>query len=484
MTRFDEVLTRARSLVQAIDDRAGAPDGLCDLKETSAGSDDADAAAALLQDLIEKFPRPAEPYRLLCRLNLSLQRWQRAADVARLSQDAGVRIAIAGDLAQANRFKEALDVIEITRALVSDDPGLLRLEMIAARALDAMGREEEAIEHYSRAAMLKPDDTFILQRLTIYDREHGHWPQCRPRLLEIQKVRAPLLPPTLAEGLQALWQEAGKSPSIRPGLAWAWEHADHGKWNRGDWLAAADWGARAHQLMVEWWRWAPERADEILALVDPPDLAPIREALAQGRGCILACAHIGATAAGVEFLQQSDLPFTSVGFAGSERAAYRECERRMTITANATAAARAVVNGLKGGDAVAWSVDSPVGNTVTFEFLGRPLRWVAAAPKIAARYASASFWCQALWRGERIVFEIERLPDTVADESEADWTRRWYSAYLSRLEQVIRGDPRNLLGMAGMWLAFSPLPRFGAAQALEARALERSMRNFSIRQPG
>ena len=306
--------------------------------------------------------------------------------------------------------------------------------------------------------------------MTIYDREHGFWPQNRPRLLQLQKVRAALLPQNLAEGLQALWLQAQKSRSITPALAWSWQHADQQQWNFEDWLTAANWGGRAHKLMREWWRWAPKRTDELLALVDPPDLTPIREAIGQGRGCLLACAHVGATAAGVEFLQRSGLPFTSVGFAGSERVVDGPRERRITLTSNRTATIRAVLNGLRSGDCIAWSVDSPVGATVTCDLLGHPLRMVAAAPKFAARHASASFWCQALWRRDRIVIEIERLPDRVAGEFEADWTNRWYGAYLKRLERVVRGDPRNLLCLAaGMWLNFSPVRRFGAAQALERR---------------
>jgi tetratricopeptide (TPR) repeat protein len=480
---LDEVLARASSLVAAIEGGGAGPDAPSELEQeapVSAPRDAASEAEALLKDLIARAPANTEPCRLLCRLNVSLGRWREAVDASRSSPDPNLRIWLAWTLIQADRFEEALEVIDDARAPASDDSTWFQLEVIAATALDALAREDDAVAHYNRAALLKPDE-WVLQRLTIYDREHGLWPQCRPRLLELQKICAQRLPPTLEEGLQALWQRVGKSQSLGPAVDWAWEHADQEKWDREEWLAAVEWGGWAHPLLVDWWRWAPQRADEILALVEPPDLTPIREAIAQGRGCILACAHVGAISVGVEFLQRSGLPFTSVGFAGTERVVERQRERRITITANRVATARGVRNALIAGDVIAWTVDSPVGETVTFDLLGRPMRFVAAPPKFVARYASASFWCQSLWRGDRIVFEIERLPDHVAGESDDDWTRRWYGAYLNRLERVVRGDPRNLQCLAGMWLSFAPRRRFGAAQALDRHAFAKATRREPVR---
>lgn len=430
---------------------------------------DTDQAEALLRQLIAESTGNYEAYLLLCRLYLSVERWQDAIEVCRGPTNARLRTILAHELIDADRPYDALEVIESARALASDDSTWFRLEFAAGSALDAAGLEEEAIEYYNRAALLRPDAIAVLQRITTYDREQGRWPQNRRRLLELGNLVAPRLPPTLAEGLRGCWRQARASSAPTPALAWAWEHADHHVWNQKEWLTAARWGEQAHKVMRSWWRWAPERADEILSMVEKPDLTPLQAALATGRGCLLACAHVGPIAAGVEFLQDRDLPFVTVGFAGSERVVDDGRDRRITITSNRIATTRAVINSLNAGDLVAWSVDSPVGATVTIDLLGHPLRLVAVAPKLSRRYASASFWCQALWRGDRIVIELERLPDPVENESDADWTTRWYRAYLSCLERVVRGDPRNLLGRAGMWLNFAPVRRFGAAQALERR---------------
>jgi lauroyl/myristoyl acyltransferase len=482
VTNFEQALSQACTLLQFLDEASAGADkrnGVNVVAALPADWGDADKAAALLRELIVQFPARWEPYRLLFKLYLSQELWQDAAEVASLSDNANLRVSVGHELFQHDRFEEALAVLDQARGLVSDDATRFWHELATAKALDALGREQEAITLYNRAALAKPDDWSILQRLTIHDREQGLWPQCRPRLRELQKLRAPLLPPSLAEELRAIQQQPRKSRSVTPAVTWAWEHADQQRWVKEDWLTAVEHGTRMHALLREWWRWAPERADEIMALVEPPDLAPIREALAQGCGCILACAHVGEQAAGVEFLQRSGLPFTSIGFAGSERAHEVERERRIILTTNRFANARALVDRLKAGDAIAWSVDSPVGETVTLEFLGRPLKVLAAAPRYAARYAGSSFWCQSLWRGDRIVIDIERLPDPAAGESDDDWTRRWYSAYLAKLEGVIRGDPRNLVCQNGMWFDFSSARRFGAAQALLARTADRLRRSFS-----
>jgi hypothetical protein len=43
------------------------------------------------------------------------------------------------------------------------------------------------------------------------------------------------------------------------------------------------------------------------------------------------------------------------------------------------------------------------------------------------------------------------LPDPLPDEPPAVWTQRWFSAYLGRLERVMRGAPENLGLESGIW---------------------------------
>lgn len=473
MTKVDEgsILDRAKpaSAVPDLDRRRDSPSDLAEAVKLLVGAGRTEEAEVLLQKSIVQFPRNAEAYRLLCDLYLSTGKWQSAVDLCCSAPGAKLRTILAHQLIDADRPHDALDVIESARELASDDSTWFRVEFAAGSALDAAGLEEEAIECFNRAALLRPDDLAVLQRLTIYDREQGRWPQNRPRLLELQKQVVGRLPPTLAEGLRDGWSQAREPRSMSPTLAWAWKHADQQRWKQEEWLVAARWGYQAHKLLRSWWRWAPERADEITALVEAPDLSPLRNLVARRQGCFLTGAHAGATLAGVELLRNSDLPFVTVGFAGGERAVDDGRDRRISITANRTATTRAVIRSLNSGDVVGWPIDSPVGATVTFDFLGSPVRLVAAVPKIVRRYAGASFWLLPLWREDRIIIEIERLPDPVPGESEADWTSRWYRAYLDCFERIVRGDPRNLVCQGGMWLNFAPVRRFGVAQALERR---------------
>ena len=122
---------------------------------------DAEVVEALLQDLIAQFPEDAGGYRLLCKLYLSLERWRDALEVASRARDPALCVLLANDLIDKDRPQEALEVIAGTRGLVSDDATWFRLELATGTALDTLGLEEDAVAHYDRAAMLKPDHAGI-----------------------------------------------------------------------------------------------------------------------------------------------------------------------------------------------------------------------------------------------------------------------------------------------------------------------------------
>ena len=437
---------------------------------------DTGRADALLQQFILRSADHADASRQVFRLYQSLGRGDDAIAVlnrarAHSPEDAGMRLQFAEDLLAADRPQDALDMIEGAQNLCSDDATKFRLGVLAGRACDVLGLEDQAIRNFSHAAVFQPDNLEVLQRLTFHDQEQGHWPQTRPLMLQLQKVRAAALPPTLAEGLHDIWDNVRKTRPISPAMAWAWEYADQGVWDWNEWRMAAAWGAQASALLKDWWRWAPERTDEIHALIDAPDLTPIRESMAGGRGCILAGAHVGASAIAVEIFRETGVAVTRVGFAGHERALEDEQGQVITVTANRLATTRAIIDQLSAGHSIGWTLDSPIGAGASFDFMGRSVQLIAIAPRLARRHASASFWCQPLWRGDRIVVEIERLPDPVDGEPEADWTARWYGAYLRRLEAVVRGDPRNLVLRRGLWYEPKLSELYGAPRSLLQHAI-------------
>jgi lauroyl/myristoyl acyltransferase len=148
---------------------------------------------------------------------------------------------------------------------------------------------------------------------------------------------------------------------------------------------------------------------------------------------------------------------------------------RIVVTDNVRASTRNILQPLRNGTVIAWTVDSMVGDTYSVDFLGRELRLNAMAPRIAQRHASASFWCYPHWRGERVAFEIERLPEPRDGEDVDSWAARWYAPYLDKLEQVVRGDPRNITTRFLTWREPNPDTSFGVRRTLIKTATTRPL---------
>jgi len=119
---------------------------------------------------------------------------------------------------------------------------------------------------------------------------------------------------------------------------------------------------------------------------------------------------------------------------------------------NYIATTRALVNEVRRGTVIGLMADEPLAReTFSVAFLGRQIHLPAIVPRLIQAYDLPSFWCCPLWRGERVILELERLPDPSAAEPRTAWSQRWYGAYLDKLERVMRGRPENLGLYSGIW---------------------------------
>ena len=48
------------------------------------------------------------------------------------------------------------------------------------------------------------------------------------------------------------------------------------------------------------------------------------------------------------------------------------------------------------------------------------------------------------------------MPEPFADEPRDAWGKRWFAAYLEKLEAVMRGRPENLGLFSGIWSNVNP----------------------------
>jgi hypothetical protein len=259
------------------------------------------------------------------------------------------------------------------------------------------------------------------------------------------------LPPRLDEGLRDLWEATGEEPLPPAAVAWAWELADKRAWSRETWRRSLNWGARSRRLLRHWWASSPSFAEEIAGLIDTPDLSPLRDPPGEDLSRVMAGAHVGPTAAAVQVFQACGMNFRTVGGATIDQG-----ERTVLIPAvkNRAATSRALIGEVRRGALIGFMADttSPADRLIV-DFLGREVAVSTLAPRMALKYGCPTYWCAPLWRGERITVELGRLPDPDAGEGTDAWLERWSRAYLGRLEQVMRGDPRNLDLNKGIWRA-------------------------------
>jgi hypothetical protein len=258
------------------------------------------------------------------------------------------------------------------------------------------------------------------------------------------------LPARLADGLDELWERRRDITLDDAAVEWAWELADQSSWDWAEWRDTAAWGKGARLLLRRWWQTAPARElMQIEALVDKPDLRGVLAAVVDSGTCVLAGAHVGPTCAAVDMLQRGNRLFHTLGSADRSRSGDATL---IPIMANTITTMRAFVSRMRSAAMIGLLPDAAVAqNTLHIEFLGRPVALPLHAPRLVQKYRLPSFWCCPLWRRRRIMVELARLPDPFEDEPRDAWCRRWFAAYLDKLEAVMRGRPENLGLFSGIW---------------------------------
>ncbi|MBV8978088.1 MAG: tetratricopeptide repeat protein [Alphaproteobacteria bacterium] len=366
-----------------------------------------------------------------------------------------LRILYADALLGENNPQEALTVLESGAAAIETTPPdiAIRFHKLRARVRRALKGMSGSQADLERVLSLDAEDKDALEALYKLHRHAGRHEEMRQVAARLARANAPQMPRTLAEGLEALSGSSAKVDLGSEKVAWAWSLADTTAWQRERWLADIAWGRRADLLLRAWWLNLFERGDEIAALIDPPSPG-LDDLLAPGERGLVVTSHLGPMAGFVYFMQTCGRPFRGFGFSGPDPVVGEAAPMRIASnTADRAGALRELVDEIRKGTLVGFAPDSPTGKDVlTFDFLGRPVELSPLVPRLAQRHRAATVYCQPLWRGQRIVLEMRRLPDPKDAESPDDFSRRWCLAYLAGLEATMRGDPRNLNLASGIWV--------------------------------
>jgi hypothetical protein len=369
--------------------------------------------------------------------------------------DIGVRQEWLQALASAGRLEDAAPALAVPPSVAGtpQEAAAISLLIRADKLLARAGLADLALDALERGRAIRPAsaqlDVLLLSRAE---------QSCGPERAEIYRRQARErlaagLPRRLAEGLAAL-RDLDEQVHLAAGaVAWAWSLADRSAWTWESWRAEVDWATRSRDLLRKWWHAAPEQGRELAELVDAPDLGELRALQQEGRAQVMAGAHVGPTWGALHIFQACGLNFRTLGGAGL-RQLNGPGSTLISVGDSRKAATRELIGELRRGVLLGVLPDTPMrDDRVEVDFLGRRIALSSLPARLASRYRCPTWWCAPLWRGERIVVELERLPDPDPGEPEADWVRRWAGAYLKRLERVMRGDPRNLDLTKGVWRA-------------------------------
>jgi hypothetical protein len=174
--------------------------------------------------------------------------------------------------------------------------------------------------------------------------------------------------------------------------------------------------------------------------------------LDEGRGVIIAAAHIGPLFAGPLALQLSGLPFRWLasipGISG-----HRYADTLIsTSDQSEVAVAKRVMQALDGGHCVIIAADgamSPGAPKVEWE--GAAVTFSDFAAGRVFRGGVPSVFGVTYWEGGRIKTAPVPLPRPEAGEDQAGFSARWRRAYFDQIELNFRREPKNLRLGGGIW---------------------------------
>lgn len=217
------------------------------------------------------------------------------------------------------------------------------------------------------------------------------------------------------------------------------------------WYREAWWGYYASLLVRN--RIKLGKFEAVAELIDPIDWQPLETTLQEGRGAIVAAAHVGLAPVCKECAHRSNYDFLSLN---PDINIQSPRERSVTVSTHKNRQTSLVksLSYLRDGGPVLCAPDGRIGTKyLSTRFLGQEVKLFQGIGELARVSQAPTLWYTASWASqERIRVYLEPIM-TPGDLDPEKWIHEWYASYLDKLDQQMRTNPADLGFLNGLWVS-------------------------------
>ena len=372
---------------------------------------------------------------------------------AALTDDAPVHLRFARALVANGKLAEAADILAAIPARAD-----LTEQTLVASLLDQadvsirLGRKAEAAQVFERLVTLQPSAIdHHLKAIALLDQtgDRDAAKALRPRAIALTRE-------TLRDGFDTELAridatDEGHSPpaSILDRL---WATSPHKTIERSEWERRIRNGRRRLLLVKSATLAQPDSPDVLTDRTTIDGIALLQNLRREGRGTLVASAHVGPVRAAIASLYRIDPTMRWVtaapawypeGFLGAMISAFAVAPRAVTAQ---------VFSALRDGRLVMMAPDvSQPKTTGVRSFFGGVVPDVRYAASVLALAGAESVFAQTRWEGHDIKVLLHEMPSRADFDDEPAFAEAWADRYYRLVLRQFEDEPENLLCGGGFW---------------------------------
>ncbi len=246
-------------------------------------------------------------------------------------------------------------------------------------------------------------------------------------------------------------------------LDWSWTHVRanaKAPLDRQTWEDEVRWVNLADNRFRDCLEHVPSEIETIAGLIDgtPDNTAVLSAALDQGKGVILATAHVGALFAGPVALAKTGLPVSIVASTpdvdGGRVSVYENARLISASSNDVISLTRMILRHLGENRVVVIAIDgTSFPGMPRYDLFDRSIALSDFVPRRVFKANTPTFYTDVRWTDGRLRAGLSPMPhpDRAEGEGEDTFVARWMGQYMGHLEDMFATSPHNLRMSGGFW---------------------------------